>query len=752
MGRGGNIVNDTLQMYKNIIGQIEESLHILQQAIDYIFCHASQSEEQLAILPGLISQMLDSANIAEQVYPQLSVFSRLTDIQKNILYFCDHVGDNANDDRVLEHISNLIQECQADLSMWSSFIMDDPEIFHKELANQLISLPDPHSDNEPQSRLSVVIEETEAQIEDSYFIQIRDILPVDTEVILVTNKRKDALFNKKLNGVDKIVDYRENVSRDLLLMSKLDGSQILLITEAISLSQQTIMEMLHIMQTFPDLGCIMLEAEHTYAPNIHVVPHMGGKVFLFPHYLFAVYLLSKDIAPHFRYEACSAIFRRSGKAMVAYGCAECNIFPLDSLIQRKKEMSLETCMEYYQVFDTHPFDNDLIPSLDLSEYIHRPHEAISILALNSGICATALSFKNALISVGCRDVTLFGACLSDSAIRYEMNGICDGIIQSRSWAGIKDELSNCHFDYIFIGNFPPVNRVWSILPDLKNMLNPSGILFVNHPCMGEQQDFKDTFQYRQKKNEWEIFDSASFEQSHTRDNSIEYFSGCRKDLINLLNIEAKKDEPFRVLELGCGAGSTLAWLKYCYPKCNTYGLEINPYIARTAKERIDYLFVGDCEELELPGTDNSFDFIICGDVIEHLVDPWKLVERVRNRLKPGGQIAVSIPNVQHWSIILDLIQGNWNYSNSGILDRTHLRFFTVNTIVSLFQNAGFTVEKIGANIVPSQYSTVVLPNEATSRVEVGLNELYQHSWSVEHINYDVHQCLLVASKPNEDRR
>src|SRR5207249_1097059 len=94
----------------------------------------------------------------------------------------------------------------------------------------------------------------------------------------------------------------------------------------------------------------------------------------------------------------------------------------------------------------------------------------------------------------------------------------------------------------------------------------------------------------------------------------------------------------------------------------------------------------------------SFDVVVCGDVLEHLRDPLRLLERARTWLRPDGRLIASIPNARHHSILRGLLEGNWTYEPAGLLDRDHLRFFTRREIEKLFDRAGFTVSQ--RSIVP----------------------------------------------------
>jgi 2-polyprenyl-3-methyl-5-hydroxy-6-metoxy-1,4-benzoquinol methylase len=172
----------------------------------------------------------------------------------------------------------------------------------------------------------------------------------------------------------------------------------------------------------------------------------------------------------------------------------------------------------------------------------------------------------------------------------------------------------------------------------------------------------------------------------------DYFRHSRRDQLRPL-LPARAP---RVLEVGCGAGTTLEHLKASGFCEWTAGVELFPAAAARAREVVDLVYEGNIETLELaeiaPG---SLDLILCLDVLEHLVDPWHVVARLRALLRPGGLLIASLPNVQHHTVVLPLLlRGEWSYGPFGLLDRTHLRFFTHKTAVALLASSGMQVEVV----------------------------------------------------------
>lgn len=163
-----------------------------------------------------------------------------------------------------------------------------------------------------------------------------------------------------------------------------------------------------------------------------------------------------------------------------------------------------------------------------------------------------------------------------------------------------------------------------------------------------------------------------------------YFNIVRRDISPLLPVHARN-----VLEIGCGAGATLEWLQSSGRANTTTGIEPSGPAAALARTRIDRLLEGPVEQ-HLDGLEpEAYDLLLCLDVLEHLVDPWAVLKRLRECLRPGGSVIVSLPNVRHHGVVLPLLfGGQWKYCDAGILDRTHLRFFGQRSARELVTQAG----------------------------------------------------------------
>jgi len=147
----------------------------------------------------------------------------------------------------------------------------------------------------------------------------------------------------------------------------------------------------------------------------------------------------------------------------------------------------------------------------------------------------------------------------------------------------------------------------------------------------------------------------------------------------------------KVLDIGCGSGALGAWIKDRNPQSIVHGIDISPEACIRAFERIDRVWCLDLDRDPLPDCTDRYDLIILGDLLEHLKRPDLLLNNLHECLNSDGTIILSVPNIANYSIRSRLLMGDFRYTETGILDRTHLRFFTLQTITDLTLNSGFTI-------------------------------------------------------------
>ena len=165
------------------------------------------------------------------------------------------------------------------------------------------------------------------------------------------------------------------------------------------------------------------------------------------------------------------------------------------------------------------------------------------------------------------------------------------------------------------------------------------------------------------------------------------------------SITRKDNAPFKVLEIGCDCGATLMDIKNTFPQAEIYGLELNPSAAKISGYFSDTI-VANIEEENVPYEDKTFDYIIFGDVLEHLRNPERVVGYCGRLLKDDGHIIASIPNIMHISVMRELLNGDFTYEETGLLDKTHIHFFTAKEIMKMFMRSSFHVDTIESVAIP----------------------------------------------------
>ena len=177
------------------------------------------------------------------------------------------------------------------------------------------------------------------------------------------------------------------------------------------------------------------------------------------------------------------------------------------------------------------------------------------------------------------------------------------------------------------------------------------------------------------------------------------------------NLEAKTDQSYysrartwpsifnirpgaRVLDIGCGRGNLGAYLREEHASKVT-GLEIIEENYRIASAVLDEVYLGDIETMDLSVLGHDFDYVIFSDSLEHMLEPQTVLQRVKDLLSFDGQLLISMPNVRNFRVTLPLLLcDQWEYCDEGLLDRTHLRFFTGKTICRLLECCGFRIDQL----------------------------------------------------------
>ena len=161
------------------------------------------------------------------------------------------------------------------------------------------------------------------------------------------------------------------------------------------------------------------------------------------------------------------------------------------------------------------------------------------------------------------------------------------------------------------------------------------------------------------------------------------------DLLKLIPIQSKK-----LIEVGCSSGALAREFKKISSNCYWLGIEIDSTYAELARRHCD-----ECIVLNIENAPENFweetknaDCWIFGDTLEHLKDPWSILKLIRENISHKGSVVACIPNAQHWSIQAKLSIGDFRYEASGLLDKTHLRWFTRQTIIEMLDQSGFQIE------------------------------------------------------------
>ncbi|MGB5062150.1 MAG: class I SAM-dependent methyltransferase [Candidatus Competibacter sp.] len=177
-----------------------------------------------------------------------------------------------------------------------------------------------------------------------------------------------------------------------------------------------------------------------------------------------------------------------------------------------------------------------------------------------------------------------------------------------------------------------------------------------------------------------------------------YYVADRQDLVDFLRPHGCSGI---VLDIGCAGGRLGRQLLQAGLAERCDGIEPNAEAAAQAATQLHRVWAADLMAIaeQMPWTD--YDLLIMADVLEHLIDPWHVLAELHRRVRPGARLLLSVPNVRHKSVVLPLLfQGRFDYADAGILDRTHLHFFTRSSLLDAVGRAGWRVAAIVPYIKP----------------------------------------------------
>jgi methionine biosynthesis protein MetW len=202
------------------------------------------------------------------------------------------------------------------------------------------------------------------------------------------------------------------------------------------------------------------------------------------------------------------------------------------------------------------------------------------------------------------------------------------------------------------------------------------------------------------------------------------YTGARPDLLALIPSSAR-----RVLDVGCSTGALGGALKTARD-VSVVGVEIDPQMAAVAEERLERVLVEPIEQALETLAGERFDCVVCGDVLEHLVDPWTVLRGLGALLDREGCVVASLPNVGHLDTHLNLVfRRRWPYRQRGIHDETHLRFFALANVRDLFRQAGLEIVALRRH-----YRLIDRPHRVNRLAPLlalpGLRELFAYQYLV----------------------
>ena len=183
-----------------------------------------------------------------------------------------------------------------------------------------------------------------------------------------------------------------------------------------------------------------------------------------------------------------------------------------------------------------------------------------------------------------------------------------------------------------------------------------------------------------------------------------YHENPRVEIASFIN-----EPPGVVLDIGCGGGAMGKLIKTKFPGTQVIGIELNPHAAACARQFLDVVI---CESVDTVDLKHHIGELTVGtvlllDVLEHIYDPWRSLLRIREWLAPGTRLLASVPNIRNLANLDQLASGRWEYRRDGVLDVTHIRFFTRESLRAMFEQTGYRVDALEPLLQPRLLDPVV---------------------------------------------
>lgn len=212
---------------------------------------------------------------------------------------------------------------------------------------------------------------------------------------------------------------------------------------------------------------------------------------------------------------------------------------------------------------------------------------------------------------------------------------------------------------------------------------------------------------------------------------------------SLTKIIERVSKNAKVLEFGPAKGILTKYLKEEL-NCKVTCVEIDEELAKLASPFSEKMIVADIDKLDFLASfgKEKFDIIIFADVLEHLYDPWRIIREAKNYLQDEGKIIASIPNIAHASVILSLLEDEFHYNPSGLLDKTHIRFFTKKSIYNFFESNGYFIEGIDFTKAKWNKTEFIFASEHFPESLIAFMD--------EKPEREIYQYIIVAKKTNQN--